>query len=185
MLSRCRPPSDVTTQPRFSCELAPGLTGENGGPAAGWAANFRKQEGIFQVQPSASAPASNPTLPSRLPNYCFRLAVATVILGMCLGMYMGIVHDFTLAPVHAHMNLLGWVSLFLLGLFYRTHPKAISRLAYVQAASFVAGYLAMVSGMAGVFLTDHKAFLVLAIVGGILLIGSMTQFLVICWMNND
>ena len=27
-------------------------------------------------------------------------------------------------PAHAHLNLLGWVSLFLFGIYYRMHPKA-------------------------------------------------------------
>jgi hypothetical protein len=140
---------------------------------------------IFNMQSLASPLPAQAAPSSRLPHHCFTLAAATVVVGMCLGMYMGIVHDFTLAPVHAHLNLLGWVSLMLLGLFYRTHPHTIGRMAYVQTATYTAGYLGMITGMTGVFLMDHKGFLVLAIIGGMLLIGSMMQFLMICWLSSE
>lgn len=60
------------------------------------------------------------------------LAAASVCLigGVTMGMYMGVAHDFALAPVHAHLNLLGWASLALFGLAYRAFPElAGSRLA--------------------------------------------------------
>lgn len=104
---------------------------------------------------------------------------------MCLGAYMGINQDFTLAPAHAHMNLLGWVSLFMFGLYYRTHRNAVTRLAHLQIATFVAGYLAMAGGMVGMFLIDHEGFLPVTVVGSLLLIVSVIQFLVIAWLFRD
>jgi cbb3-type cytochrome oxidase subunit 1 len=53
-----------------------------------------------------------------------RLAVLFAAVGVSLGYFMGVTHDFTVAPVHAHINLLGWVSMFLYGLFYRAFPEA-------------------------------------------------------------
>jgi hypothetical protein len=32
--------------------------------------------------------------------------------------------DHSSTPAHAHLNLLGWVSLFLFGIYYRMHPTA-------------------------------------------------------------
>jgi len=43
--------------------------------------------------------------------------------GVYLGMWMGVNKDFTLAPVHAHLNLLGWASLALFGLTYGAYPS--------------------------------------------------------------
>lgn len=51
-----------------------------------------------------------------------RLAVLYGLWGMSLGMYMGTMQDFTMAPAHAHINLLGWVSTTLFALVYRTAP---------------------------------------------------------------
>lgn len=60
----------------------------------------------------------------RLSNSFLRLAVVFILIGVGLGYYMGATQNFTAAPVHAHINLLGWVSMFLYGLFYRANPDA-------------------------------------------------------------
>ena len=58
------------------------------------------------------------------------LAAVMLTAGVGLGIRMGIVHDFSLAPVHAHINLVGWASLALFGIVYRLYPAmATSRLA--------------------------------------------------------
>lgn len=62
-----------------------------------------------------------------------KAAVVYFIMGAGLGIYMGASGDHVLIPVHAHFNLLGWVSLALIGLIYRQFPVAGShQLATVQ-----------------------------------------------------
>ena len=51
------------------------------------------------------------------------LAGLCLMVGVYLGMWMGVNKDFTLAPVHAHLNLLGWASLALFGLTYSAYPQ--------------------------------------------------------------
>ena len=54
--------------------------------------------------------------------------------GEGFGIWMGANEDFTLAPAHAHLNLVGWASLSLYGLIHRAYPAlAASRLAGAQA----------------------------------------------------
>lgn len=60
----------------------------------------------------------------RLSNRFLRLAVLFALVGMSLGYWMGATEQFAAAPVHAHINLLGWVSMALYGLFYRVQPGA-------------------------------------------------------------
>lgn len=80
----------------------------------------------------------------KLANWFLRLAVLYFIAGVALGLYMGITHDHTLAPVHVHLNLLGWVSLGVFGLFYRVVPEAAqTRLARVQFWIYVPAHFAM------------------------------------------
>jgi hypothetical protein len=55
---------------------------------------------------------------SRISITFFAAAVVYALGGMVLGMYMGGSGDHTMAPVHAHINLLGWASLALMGAFY-------------------------------------------------------------------
>src|SRR5215212_9018807 len=70
----------------------------------------------------------------------FRAAVLFALLGMGMGIAMAMARDHAAMPAHAHLNLLGWVSLFLFGLYYRLNPALdVSRLALVQVGvwSFV------------------------------------------------
>jgi hypothetical protein len=53
-----------------------------------------------------------------------KLAVLYLIIGISLGMAMGASQNFTLRPVHAHVNLLGWTTMALAGLIYSVFPKA-------------------------------------------------------------
>jgi hypothetical protein len=51
-----------------------------------------------------------------------QIAVVYWVLGVSWGIYMGATQTFTDIPVHAHLNLLGWVSLGLCGLIYANAP---------------------------------------------------------------
>ena len=53
-----------------------------------------------------------------------KIAVVYLMLGTLLGLYMGSTEKFVLAPVHAHLLLLGWASLALAGIVYHLHPAA-------------------------------------------------------------
>ena len=46
----------------------------------------------------------------------FCVAVAYFVCAVTLGIVMGASGDHTLMPVHAHLNLLGWVTMALFGL---------------------------------------------------------------------
>src|SRR4051812_45949576 len=62
-----------------------------------------------------------------------KIAVVYFVIGVGFGLYMGASGDHTLFSVHAHINLLGWVSLTLIGLIYRQFPDiATNRLAKIQ-----------------------------------------------------
>ena len=62
-----------------------------------------------------------------------KLAVLYLIAGVGLGIAMGASENFTMKPVHAHLNLLGWTTMALAGLVYTVFPQAgRSRLATVH-----------------------------------------------------
>jgi len=54
---------------------------------------------------------------------CLRIAGVYWIAGIALGLVMGATETFALAPVHAHMNLLGWVTLAIAALVFTIWPK--------------------------------------------------------------
>ena len=56
-----------------------------------------------------------------------------LIAGIPIGMYMGASGDMALAPLHAHINLLGFVLMMVFGLIYRSFPAmAASSLARIH-----------------------------------------------------
>ena len=57
-----------------------------------------------------------------------QIAVVYLLVGALLGGFMGITQQFTLAPVHAHLLLLGWASFALAGLVYHLYPAASTTL---------------------------------------------------------
>ena len=53
----------------------------------------------------------------------FQAAVLFVLAGMVWGLQMAISNDHAAFPANAPLNLLGFVSLFLFGFYYRMHPS--------------------------------------------------------------
>ncbi len=80
---------------------------------------------------TANPPAAISFAPSA--TLWLKLAILYLIAGVGLGIAMGASENFTLRPVHAHLNLLGWTTLALAGLIYTVFPKAgESRLARIH-----------------------------------------------------
>lgn len=83
-----------------------------------------------------------------MTNLLFRTALIHLVIGIGLGIFMSISHDFRLRPVHVHVNLLGWVCLFLFAAFYRLYPEVqFMRLARLQGWLAVTGVPPMMVGL--------------------------------------
>jgi hypothetical protein len=54
----------------------------------------------------------------RVSKAFFTVAVLCGLAGMAWGMHMGKSGDHSMLPAHAHLNLLGWVGLAIMGGFY-------------------------------------------------------------------
>ena len=81
-----------------------------------------------------------------------KLAVLYLIAGVGLGLFMAASHDHSMFPVHAHLNLLGWVSMALFGCFYRLWPEAAgSRLAKVHFWVYVPSHFVQMVLLAALF----------------------------------
>ena len=115
-----------------------------------------------------------------LAHLCLRTAVVLGFIGFSMGFGMGVSQDFSLAPAHAHMNLLGWVSFFLYGAFYFLIPQAavglLPRIHYILASI---GTVVMVGGIAGIYLGYGAAFEPLAVGGSISVYASFILFVFI------
>ena len=105
----------------------------------------------------------------------FLAAVLCVSVGMAWGIQMAISQDHLLSGAHAHLNLVGWTTMALFGLYYRLTPHAAATwLARLHAGTAIAGVLVMVPGIILAITTGEHA---LAAVGALLTALSMTIFL--------
>ena len=93
-------------------------------------------------------------------------ALLCLLVVESMGIWMGIARDFTLSPVHAHVNLLGWVTLAAYGLIHRVYPSlGASRLAGTQCALAVASSVAMPAGIALAMLAHNPVVAIAAAFG--------------------
>jgi hypothetical protein len=100
---------------------------------------------------------------------CFRAAMLLLLCGMAWGLQMAISGDHSAFPAHAHLNLLGFVALFLFGIFYRLNPAVeANRLAIPQVWIWVVGTIVMAIGV-GFAHTGHDIGDPIAAVGSLVI----------------
>lgn len=124
-----------------------------------------------------------------ISNRFLRLAVVAALCGMVWGIVMGARQDFAAASAHAHLNLLGWVSMTLYGLFYRVVPTAAEgRLPRVHFWLALAGIVVFVPSL-GVVLAGPKSLLPQAetgiMIASLIVIAAMVLFATIVFKNTS
>jgi hypothetical protein len=118
----------------------------------------------------------------RVSLWFFAVAPIYVLIGMGFGIFMGATMDFTLAPAHAHLNLIGWVTMALYGTFYALAREASQKLAWTvfflnnAAASIMFPSLAMV-----LIQGDSSPFILPLILSEFLALGGMLCFAFSVW----
>jgi cbb3-type cytochrome oxidase subunit 1 len=102
-----------------------------------------------------------------------------VLIGMAGGMWMGANEDFRLMPVHAHLNLVGWVTMALYGGFYALTAKTYSkRLAWTNYALSTLGVIVMIPLLAVFLLTQNKVLAPFMGLGELITAASLVTFLI-------
>ncbi len=79
----------------------------------------------------------------RVSSAFFTVAALCGLAGMVWGSYMGTTHDHALMPAHAHLNLLGWVTLSIMGGFYALPGARPGVLAWVNLVLSALGAIVM------------------------------------------
>lgn len=107
----------------------------------------------------------------------FTVAALCGLLGMIWGSYMGATQSFELSPAHAHLNLLGWVTLAIMGTFYvLAGERAAGKLAWVNFALSASGVLVMTPMLAHL-LMGNTAIGPMMVIPEVLVIGGMLTFI--------
>jgi hypothetical protein len=114
----------------------------------------------------------------RISDFCFIAAALAALGGMGLGIFMGLAQDFTLAPAHAHLNLLGWVTMALYGLYHRGAGRTGGLAGWLQVGCGALG-AALMGGGLGVYLWHghDDRYVPLVITGSLLAVLAMLLFL--------
>jgi hypothetical protein len=106
----------------------------------------------------------------------FQAAVVFVVAGMIWGLTMAISENHSSLSAHAHLNLLGWVSLFLFSIYYRLHPALDdARAAIVQVWVWIIGTAIIAVGV-GLATTGHAGAEPIAAVGSFVALFDMLLF---------
>ncbi len=123
--------------------------------------------------------------------WSLRLIQISAIFGM-IGTYMGS-HmagqmDYALRPIHAHILLVGWLSVFAWGVFYRLYTVKYKKLVTLHGILAIVGAIGLTSGM---WLYNLKPFdlndtfvLIFFIAGGTILLLAFALFVVITFLTE-
>jgi len=109
-----------------------------------------------------------------IDRYFVGTGIVLALVGMAMGIDMGIAQNFTYAPVHAHLNLVGWVTLVLFGFAYRLE---LARNDLWAAAHYVIAATGAVVFPIGIYLSMARQQEAVVTVGALLTIASMLLFL--------
>lgn len=112
----------------------------------------------------------------------FLAAVLAVTAGMIWGIQMSISQDHTMAPAHAHLNLVGWATLALFGIYYRLTPQArAGQLPRIHAVIAILGVVLLGPGIAMAISGGTE---LLAVLGSLASFVSMLIFLYVVFRNG-
>lgn len=105
------------------------------------------------------------------------------LLGAYLGSHMAGAGSYALRPIHAHILLVGWLSLFVYGLFYKLYKIKSPKLVAVHSWAAIIGAVGLTLGMYLQFIqpfnVNAAAALIAYIVGGTILLISFAIFVLV------
>lgn len=109
-------------------------------------------------------------------------------LGTYLGSHMAGTMDYGLRPIHAHILLVGWLSVFAWGIFYRMYTVKYKKLVTIHGILALVGAIGLTSGMwfynLNPFNFNDTFVLIFFIVGGTILLFAFALFAVITFLTE-
>jgi hypothetical protein len=107
----------------------------------------------------------------------FAVGALCVLMGMCWGIHMAIAKDFSLMPAHAHLNLVGWVTMSLFGTFYALTANTLSpRLAWANFVISGLGVVVMIPSLAIMLSTGNEKIEPFVAIGSVLTVIGLLVF---------
>jgi asparagine N-glycosylation enzyme membrane subunit Stt3 len=120
-----------------------------------------------------------------------RFSALFALLGVFLGSHMAGSGSYGFLTVHAHILVVGWLSLFAFSVYYKVFKPTKTILATIQVWTAIIGAIGLTSGMwfryVGPFGidTDGTFSLFSFIIGGTILLLSFLFFAILTFMKTD
>ncbi|MTD31928.1 hypothetical protein [Planomicrobium sp. YIM 101495] len=109
-------------------------------------------------------------------------------IGTFIGSQMAGQMDYSLRPIHAHILLVGWLSVFAWGIFYHTYTIKYKKLVTAHSILAIIGAIGLTGGMwmynLNPFNLGETLVMILFIVGGSLLLLAFFLFAVITFFTE-
>ena len=120
---------------------------------------------------------------ARMAQTWLKIAVLYLLIGVIFGIVMAGNHQFQYAPVHAHINLLGWASMGLAGVIYWLFPRAGGH--WLGLAHFWLHNIGLPIAMASLFLMlgGNPAMERLVALGSLAIVAGVVLFAVNVFVN--
>lgn len=117
--------------------------------------------------------------------WLIRIAVLCSIVGAMLGSDMAGRKDYSLIPVHSHILVVGWLTLFVYGVFYYVFKELhMLKIAKIQAVLAMLGGPLLPLGMLFYYKFDHPLALLGFIIAGTILLISLILFGIIVFFDK-
>lgn len=118
-----------------------------------------------------------------------RFSALFAVIGAVLGAHMAGAGSYAFRPIHAHILVVGWLSLFAWAVYYKVFYQRVSMLAKLHVWSAIIGSIGLTVGMWLQFLEPFNlpnAFtLIFYIAGGTILLISFILFLLLTLLHNE
>lgn len=115
-----------------------------------------------------------------------RFAAIFGIIGTVIGSKMSGDMDYSLRPIHAHILLVGWLSVFAWGIFYKVYKIKYKKLVAIQSLLGMVGAVGLTFGMwmynLNPFNLSETFVMIFFIVGGTLLLLAFILFAIITFV---
>lgn len=118
-----------------------------------------------------------------------RFAAIFGLIGTFIGSQMSGNMDYSLRPIHAHVLLVGWLSVFAWGIFYKVYRIKYKKLVAIHSVMAMVGAFGLTFGMWMYNLNPfqlHDTFvMILFIIGGSILLLAFLLFAVITFFTEQ
>jgi hypothetical protein len=117
-----------------------------------------------------------------------RFAAVFGIIGTFIGSQMSGSMDYSMRPIHAHILLVGWLSVFAWGIFYQVFKVKYKRLVAIHSVLAMAGASGLTLGMwmynLNPFSLNETFVMIFYIIGGSLLLLAFALFAIITFQTE-